>query len=216
MQRQFDLIVFDWDGTLMDSIGKIIACVEKLAEHISVPVPEDEAIRAIIGLSLSEALATLFPEVDMPPSMMTQVYQHQFKHVELMPTPLFTGVESLLQQLTAQGYTLAVATGKSRAGLDACFERTALSHYFAASRCSDECAGKPHPQMLQELLAQLAVAPERAVMVGDSRLDIQMGNKAGMATIAVTYGAQTPALLALEQPTAMVDSIAQLGQWLLQ
>ncbi|QDF66839.1 HAD-IA family hydrolase [Shewanella sp. SNU WT4] len=211
MRQQFDLIVFDWDGTLMDSIGKIIACVDKLACHLQLPAPSEAQTRAIIGLSLAEALATLFPQVPLSSQLLIDIFRQQFIEVDAVPTPLFVGVESLLQQLTEQGFTLAVATGKSKVGLDTALQQTGLGHYFKASRTSDECSSKPHPQMLHEIMQQLNIDAARTIMIGDSRLDMQMGKSAEVATIGVSYGAQDKCLLALEQPMAIVDSIEALA-----
>lgn len=235
--KQYDLVIFDWDGTLMDSIGKIITCIENMARALQLPIPSESDIRDIIGLSMTEALRVLFPQgLNLSASSVYSQPQHpknafgqgeddqyqqmraefkaQYLHLDATPTPLFAQAPLLIDQLHTQGYQLAVATGKARAGLDRVFEQTGLGRYFVASRCADEVHSKPHPEMISSLLKELNIAPNRALMVGDSLLDLTMAANAGIDSIGVTYGAHSAEKLLQAGPIALIDSPAQLLQYL--
>ena len=172
--KQYDLVIFDWDGTLMDSIGKIITCIENMARALQLPIPSESDIRDIIGLSMTEALRVLFPQgLNLSASYVYSQPQHpknafgqgeddqyqqmraefkaQYLHLDATPTPLFAQAPLLIDELHTQGYQLAVATGKARTGLDRVFEQTGLGRYFVASRCADEVHSKPHPEMISIL-----------------------------------------------------------------
>ena len=214
MARQFDLLVFDWDGTLLDSTGAIVDAVQAACRDLGQPEPSDEHARQVIGLGLADALRHSVPglaEEQFP--QMVERYKHYYlsRDQELR---LFDGIRELLAQLHAAGFLLAVATGKSRRGLDRSLSNSGLGVYFSASRCADECFSKPHPQMLDELMAEFAVPPERTLMIGDTTHDLQMAINAGVAGLAVDYGAHSaPALDALK-PLARLHSIAELARWL--
>ena len=235
--KQYDLVIFDWDGTLMDSIGKIITCIENMARALQLPIPSESDIRDIIGLSMTEALRVLFPQgLNLSASSVYSQPQHpknafgqgeddqyqqmraefkaQYLHLDATPTPLFAQAPFLIDQLHTQGYQLAVATGKARAGLDRVFEQTGLGRYFVASRCADEVHSKPHPEMISSLLKELNIAPNRALMVGDSLLDLTMAANAGIDSVGVTYGAHSAEKLLRAKPIALIDSPAQLLQYL--
>nr|WP_320125700.1 HAD-IA family hydrolase [uncultured Shewanella sp.] len=235
--KQYDLVIFDWDGTLMDSIGKIITCIENMARTLQLPIPSESDIRDIIGLSMTEALRVLFPQgLNLSASSVYSQPQHpknafgqgeddqyqqmraefkaQYLHLDATPTPLFAQAPLLIDQLHTQGYQLAVATGKARAGLDRVFEQTGLGRYFVASRCADEVHSKPHPEMISSLLKELNIAPNRALMVGDSLLDLTMAANAGIDSVGVTYGAHSAEKLLRAKPIALIDSPAQLLQYL--
>lgn len=235
--KQYDLVIFDWDGTLMDSIGKIITCIENMARALHLPIPSESDIRDIIGLSMTEALRVLFPHgLNLSASSVYSQPQHpknafgqgeddqyqqmraefkaQYLHLDATPTPLFAQAPLLIDQLHTQGYQLAVATGKARAGLDRVFEQTGLGRYFVASRCADEVHSKPHPEMISSLLKELNIAPNRALMVGDSLLDLTMAANAGIDSVGVTYGAHSAEKLLRAKPIALIDSPAQLLQYL--
>lgn len=235
--KQYDLVIFDWDGTLMDSIGKIITCIENMARALHLPIPSESDIRDIIGLSMTEALRVLFPQgLNLSASSVYYQPQHpknafgqgeddqyqqmraefkaQYLHLDATPTPLFAQAPLLIDQLHTQGYQLAVATGKARAGLDRVFEQTGLGRYFVASRCADEVHSKPHPEMISSLLKELNIAPNRALMVGDSLLDLTMAANAGIDSVGVTYGAHSAEKLLRAKPIALIDSPAQLLQYL--
>ncbi|VEF26518.1 Phosphoglycolate phosphatase [Shewanella baltica] len=235
--KQYDLVIFDWDGTLMDSIGKIITCIENMAKALQLPIPTESDIRDIIGLSMTEALRVLFPQgLNLSASSAYSQHQHpknafsqgeddqyqqmraefkaQYLHLDTTPTLLFAQAPILIDELHAQGYQLAVATGKARAGLDRVFAQTGLGRYFVASRCADEVHSKPHPEMISSLLKELNIAPNRALMVGDSLLDLTMAANAGIDSVGVTYGAHSAEKLLQAGPIALIDSPAQLLQYL--
>jgi phosphoglycolate phosphatase len=203
--NRYELVIFDWDGTLMDSVGKIVACIQGMSRQLCQAVPDEEAIRDIIGLSLELAFRQLFPNCsDARYLEMAQAYKAHYLELNLTPSPLFDKAEVLLQTLRDRGYRLAVATGKRRAGLERVLTETSLGGYFAASRCADETLSKPHPQMLLDLLAHLDVAPSRALMVGDSLHDLNMANDAGIDAIGVSYGAHSAERLWQASPRAVI------------
>ena len=235
--KQYDLVIFDWDGTLMDSIGKIIICIENMAKTLHLPIPTENDIRDIIGLSMTEALRVLFPQglkvsassvcaqrsfsknessqsPDDEYQQMRAEFKAQYLHLDTTPTPLFAQAPVLINNLHTQGYQLAVATGKARVGLERVFEQTGLGRYFVASRCADEVRSKPHPDMISSLLHELNISPERALMVGDSLLDLTMAANAGIDSIGVTYGAHSAETLLRATPIALIDSPEQLLQYL--
>ncbi len=216
MAKQFDLIVFDWDGTIMDSTSAIVDALQNAARDIGVPVPSNEAASHIIGLGLLDALRHAMP--DLPAERYRELaerYRHHYltRDHELR---LFAGIESLLDELTAAGHSLAVATGKTRAGLDRALDACKLRPRFLASRCADECHSKPHPQMLEELMAEFTVAPERVVMIGDTTHDLQMAINARVAGIGVSYGAHPREQLEATSPRFVAHSVAELADWLAQ
>lgn len=209
--NKYDLVIFDWDGTLMDSIGKIVTCMQAMAADIPVAVPSEQAVRDIIGLSMERALETLFP--DHEPEYYSEMigrYRAQYLEFNATASPLFEGTESLLIELKQQGYQLAIATGKARAGLDRILTETQLGHHFSASRCADETKSKPEPNMIHEILAELDVLPERAVMIGDSIHDLNMANNAGVHGIGVSYGAHSSQILLQAKPQQIVHSPLEL------
>nr|WP_228290915.1 HAD-IA family hydrolase [Shewanella cyperi] len=211
MSRRFDLVIFDWDGTLMDSIDKIVICMQALAQELALAVPSDQAVRDIIGLSMPLAMAQLFPQFsDAERTHMMGRYREHYLVLNGTPSPLFEGVETLLASLREQGYRLAIATGKARAGLERILAETGLGHYFDTSRCADETHSKPHPQMLSEIIAELGVCAEKALMIGDSLHDLNMANNAGIAAIGVNYGAHSAEQLTRAEPLAIISSPIEL------
>lgn len=205
--RRYELVIFDWDGTLMDSVGKIVACMQQTAIELSQLVPTEAAIRDIIGLSMEEALNVLHPSASVQTrEEMIAIYRQQYLQLNNTPSPVFDGAEELLLSLKASGHSLAVATGKARAGLERVLIETGFTHHFHASRCADEAKSKPHPQMLHELLEQLNVRPDSAVMVGDSIHDLNMARNAGIDAIGVSYGAHSATRLSEADPIAIVSS----------
>ena len=186
----YQLVIFDWDGTVMDSTGRIIACMHQAGADLCLPVLEDDAVREIIGLGLPEALRTLYPGIDDDRlARMRERYAVHFVASEASPSRLYPGARETLAALRGAGLRLAVATGKSRKGLDRVWASSGLGDSFHASRCADETHSKPHPAMVTELLAELGVAPERALVVGDTSFDLQMARDAGVDRVAVSYGA---------------------------
>jgi phosphoglycolate phosphatase len=211
--RPFDLIVFDWDGTLMDSAAAIVRAIQFASRDLGIPMPTEETARHVIGLGLTEALRHAIPTLplaDYP--RMIERYRHHYLGSDRDLT-LFAGVENLLDKLLAAGHVLAVATGKSRVGLDRALDHFQLRAKFMATRCADECASKPHPQMLLELMEELGAAPARTLMIGDTTHDLDMAANAGTASIGVTYGAHPKAALLALRPLASVDSVEELETW---
>ena len=207
----YQLVIFDWDGTVMDSTGRIIACMHKAGADLCLPVLEDDAVREIIGLGLPEALRTLYPGIgDRDLERMRERYAVHFVAAEASPSRLYPGARETLEALRAAGLRLAVATGKSRKGLDRVWASSGLGDSFDAARCADETHSKPHPAMVTELLTELGVAPERALVVGDTSFDLQMARDAGVDRVAVSYGAHPVDRLMNFHPLAVIDALPQL------
>lgn len=213
-RKRFDLIVFDWDGTLMDSADTIVACLQAACRDIGIAPPPDGLARHVIGLGLVEALQHMLP--DLPSERYDELVERYRVHfmVRDLDVPLFEGVAETIRHLHSDGYLLAVATGKSRRGLERALGQTELGAYFHASRCADECASKPDPLMLNELLQAFNVAPQRALMIGDTSHDVLMAQQAGVPCVAVSYGAHEAAALQALAPLACVGAIAELDSWL--
>ncbi len=204
------LIVFDWDGTLVDSTGAISGAMQRAAADLGLEVPNDRLASHVIGLGVEDALRLAVPDLrmDQRPRFMERYRQHFIAIGSSVCA--FPGVESLLSDLRASGTLLAVATGKSRLGLERAFEQTGWRRHFDASRCADEGEPKPHPWMLADLLDELSVAPHEAVMVGDTSHDLQMARAAGCPAIAVSYGAHPRDHLDAQRPLALVDDVPGL------
>ncbi len=216
MGRRFDLLVFDWDGTLFDSTGVIVQALQASCRDVGLPEPSDEQASHVIGLGLAEALRTAAPELDEDrlPLLIERYRRHYLSQDQ--DICLFHGVTELIAGLHADGFQLAVATGKSRRGLDRALSNSGLGCFFTASRCADECFSKPHPQMLEELIEEFAVSKDRVLMIGDTTHDLQMAVNAGVAGLAVSYGAHpVEALLGLD-PLGCVASVKMLSEWLNQ
>ncbi|MDP4030545.1 MAG: HAD-IA family hydrolase [Gallionella sp.] len=214
MAKHYDLIVFDWDGTLMDSTAVIAGSIQAACRDLGLTVPDDEAARHVIGLGLSQALRHAVP--DAPESLyepLVERYRHHFLAQD-RAIPLFAGARETLAELHEAGYWLAVATGKSRMGLDRALESTGLKQYFHATRTADQTFSKPHPAMLLELIEELAVSAERALMIGDTTHDMQMAQNAQVDAVAVGYGAHPPEQLQELNPLALVQDFAELRAWL--
>lgn len=213
-KRQFDLIAFDWDGTLFDSTAIITRCIQQAVADVGGTVPSDKDASYVIGMGLMQALAHAAPDVptDKYPLLGERYKHHYFQH--LNDISLFDGVLPMLADLRSRQHWLAVATGKSRKGLDEALATAMLRDVFDASRTADETAGKPHPRMLQELMAEFGVEPERVLMVGDTTHDLQMAVNAGCASVGVSYGAHTPDAFEALQPRFVAHSVAQLHDWL--
>ncbi|GGW76808.1 HAD-IA family hydrolase [Alteromonas halophila] len=207
----YKLIIFDWDGTLMDSAAKIVNCMQIAARECAVPVPDSEAVGNIIGISLKPAIMQLFGISDeFLAERLVNAYKHAFVEQDATPCPLFDGVPAMLTDLKAQGRVLTVATGKARRGLDRAWSNTGTGHYFTASRCADDAESKPSPDMLSQLLDELAMQPQDAVMVGDTVYDMQMAQALGMDRIGVSYGVHAQVHLEQHHPVAIVHSIDEL------
>ena len=216
MGRRFELIVFDWDGTLMDSTGAIVASIQAAARDLGIAPPSNERASHIIGLGLIDALRHALP--DLPADRYQDVALSYRQHylARDQDLQLFDGVVDLMEELAGAGYMLAVATGKTRKGLDRAFEVSGLGSCFHASRCADECHSKPHPQMLEELMAEFGVAPDATLMIGDTTHDLQMAGNAGVAALGVAYGAHPRATLEALTPLFCASNVAELAAWLRQ
>jgi phosphoglycolate phosphatase len=185
----YDLIVFDWDGTLMDSAARIVTCLQMAAAEVELPVPTVAASRDIIGLGLDEAMGRLFPGVGLAArDALVAVYRRHWLDDKVAASPMFDGAVTLVQALHAEGRLLAVATGKSRRGLDRALGESGLGPLFHATRCADEAHSKPHPQMLQDILTDLDTQPESALVIGDTEYDMQMARSAGVDAIGIEHG----------------------------
>lgn len=215
MSLPYQLVIFDWDGTLMDSAGRIVSAMQTAARLAEQPVPTRQAILDVMGLSMDICYDLLFPGmVGAAREHYNAVYRHQYVVADETPTPLFPGAEAVLTELKAAGYRLAIATGKARPGLTRALEQTGVASYFCASRCADEAASKPDPAMIDQLLEVCGVAPEAALMIGDSVHDLAMANNAGVDGLAATYGAQTAERLALLKPLDFLHELRALPAWL--
>ncbi|MES9894793.1 MAG: HAD-IA family hydrolase [Candidatus Thiodiazotropha endolucinida] len=214
-KMKYELLVFDWDGTLMDSEAHIIECVEAAVRDLNLPAPNQDAIRDIIGLGLLEAVNTLFPggREGLHLEIAARYRVHFFKN-NGSPSQLFEGTREVLDELLQQGYLLAVATGKGRKGLDYALESTGLADVFHLTRCADETFSKPHPEMLNQILAQTGIEPRQALMIGDTEYDLEMAVNAGMPALGVTYGTHSLERLLKHKPLACVDRITEIPRWL--
>ena len=214
MGNRFELLVFDWDGTLHDSIGAIVSALQAACSDLGVPVPDDAHARHAIGLGLVDALRHSAPDLEESryPEMAERYKYHYLSNDQSLS--LFAGVPEMIESLHAQGFILAVATGKSRRGLDRVFSNSGIGHFFLASRCADECFSKPHPQMLLELMDEFAIGSESTLMIGDTTHDVQMAMNAGVESVAVTYGAHPFAQLQTLPSLARLQSVVELSSWL--
>jgi phosphoglycolate phosphatase len=213
--RQFDLIAFDWDGTLFDSTAIITTCIQRAVVDVGGRMPTHEAASYVIGMALMPALAHAAPDVpkDKYPLLGERYRHHYLAHQNDLT--LFEGVLPMLAELKARHHWLTVATGKSRAGLNEALHAVALRDVFDGSRTADETAGKPSPLMLQELMREFGVDPERTLMVGDTTHDLQMALNAGCASVGVSYGAHEPEAFHALRPRHVAHSVAELRDWLL-
>ncbi|MHB0974569.1 MAG: HAD-IA family hydrolase [Thiobacillus sp.] len=214
MPKQFDLLIFDWDGTLMDSAGVIVDSIQRACKDIGLAAPSARASRQIIGLGLIQALQTLLPDLpadDYP--RLVERYRHHYlgRDADL---PLFAGVASGIRDLHGSGFQLAVATGKSRIGLERALAASGLGPWFAATRCADQTHSKPHPAMVLELIAELDADPARTLVIGDTSHDLLMAANAGVASLGVTYGAHEAGDLHPHAPLALMDSFVEVYAWL--
>ncbi len=213
---QIKLIIFDWDGTLMDSAAKITNCVQAAVRDVGLPSLSRDAVRQIIGLSLQNAFTILCPNANSDQRrQLIERYRLHFSSQDQTSMELFPGVAQHLGELHARGYVLAVATGKARRGLDRALSDTATAHFFSATRCADEAPSKPDPQMLFDILDATGVEARESVMVGDTEFDLRMANDAGIPALAVSYGMHDVAQLHAHEPLACVHSFAEVYAWIL-
>nr|WP_218576307.1 HAD-IA family hydrolase [Pseudomonas sp. SLFW] len=209
------MLIFDWDGTLSDSVGRIVDAMREAALRAGRPVRDDLAVKGIIGLGLPEAIRTLYPDISGNDLIdFRQHYADCYMAMDVEPSTLFEGVRESLEAFRAEGYRIAVATGKARRGLDRVLKAHGWLDYFDATRAADETASKPDPLMLNEILQHCGVAPEKALMVGDASFDLQMARNAGMDSVAVGYGAQALDSLLQYEPRLAINHFSELRTWL--
>ncbi len=212
--RRYDLIAFDWDGTLFDSTKIIVRCIQRAVVDVGGAMPTDKAASYVIGMGLMQALAHAAPDVpeDKYPELGARYRHHYTAHQDDLC--LFDGILPLLGELKARHHWLAVATGKSRRGLDEALRTVELQGMFDSSRTADETAGKPHPRMLHELMREFGAEPERTLMVGDTTHDLQMALNAGCPAVGVSYGAHEPGEFHSLSPVYVAHSVGELAKWL--
>lgn len=212
--RRFDLVVFDWDGTLFDSTALIVRCIQAACRDIGVPVPSEEQAAYVIGLGLHDALQHAVPGLprERYPELGQRYRHHYFASQDALV--LFPGTLEMLHALKARNHWLAVATGKSRRGLDEALQTVQLKGLFDGTRTADETVGKPNPLMLQQLMREFGAEPERTLMIGDTTHDLQMALNAGTASVGVSFGAHDHAMFADLKPLHVAHSTSELARWL--
>jgi len=215
MNKQFELYVFDWDGTLMDSIDHIVSSLSAAAADTNMEDLGHDNYRNIIGLGLTEAFYALYPNAnEAQKEALSERYRHHFFNMSKNQLMLFEGIDDMLTSLKLKGTKMAVATGKARRGLNRVFDETGYHSMFQASRCADESGSKPDPAMLHELMSELNVSPERTLMIGDSTYDMEMAKNAGIDCLAVSYGVHDCKQLTKHAPLACCENIFELNDWL--
>lgn len=211
---QYELIVFDWDGTLMDSAGRIVSSLRSAIADAGLPRREDKALANIIGLGLQESLQALFPEGKQQEyDLLVERYRHYFLDADPTPTQLFGGARETLELLRGNGRWLAIATGKARRGLNEVLRETALESFFQATRCADETYSKPHPHMLLELMEEMGIRPEHTLMIGDTEYDLLMAKNAGVDSVAIGHGVHEAKRLLACDPLVLVEDLYALQGW---
>jgi len=217
MMDGLKLVVFDWDGTLMDSADRIVSSFRGAMRDTGLPVLDEAEIRSIIGLGLPEALAALYPDVPLERRQQLALgYGQHYMGIDTTPVRPFDGAEALLEALAKRGLWLAVATGKSRRGLDRVLEETGLGRYFFATRCADETASKPDPLMLRELMFEAGAEPSASLMVGDTHFDLDMAGHAKVPSVGIVHGVHGREALAACSPLVIVEDLFELHDWLAQ
>ena len=213
MGKRYDLIVFDWDGTVVDSTALIVESIKAACRDLDLPEPSDEAARHVIGMGLEQALRHAVPEAA---EAMYRPLVDRYRHYYLArdeAIPLFHGARDMIANLHEDGYRLAVATGKSRMGLERSMKTCGMGGYFHATRTADQTFSKPHPAMLLEIMDELSVEPQRVLMVGDTTHDLQMAVNAGVDAVGMTHGAHPAEQLRALQPLALLDDYAGFREW---
>ena len=213
---KYPVIIFDWDGTLMDSLDKIVYAMQQAAVVNQLSVPSEFDIRNIIGLSLDKAMEKLFPSLSAATQLVVkEAYRNQYSLSTVHPSPFYTGIKEWLISLKEQGYTLAIATGKGRNGLNRVLSTSGLSDLFTVTYSADEANSKPDPLMLNKILADLNIQSHQALMIGDSSYDLEMANNANISCIGVSYGVHSVDILKQYNPIAILDDLPnQLGQYI--
>ena len=207
---KYKLVILDWDGTVMDTVPKIVNTINMVADQYSIPRETEEKTKSIIGLSLETALETLFPAHAHRSAELATTYKHIYKEVDTTPTYLFEGVEKVLKVLTSAGVKVAVATGKSRVGLNRLLDETNLANYFVTTRTADDAESKPSPDMLNQIMAELGISPSDAVMIGDTTIDMEMARGAKVDAIGITQGVASGTQLEAAGATFIANQFEQL------
>lgn len=211
LSKPYSLLVFDWDGTLVDSIEQITTSLQFASKIVCGETVSEEAARSVIGLGLQEAVELLHPGKSLSiTEKIADAYRQHYLNENAVPAPLFNGVTEMLDELVARGFTLAIATGKSRAGLDRTFTEHKVAHYFSTTRCAGENKSKPHPEMLLGILNDTGSHADQALMIGDSEHDLMMAKNARVDAIGVTHGAHTSDRLMAHEPLLCLDRVADL------
>ena len=209
--NHYKLVIFDWDGTLMDSVDRIVSSMQAAAKVASLKIPSNEQAKQIIGLSMPKVVEVLFPErTQTQEKILIEQYKRQYKELNKVPTPMLNNAVELLNKLRQKNKLLAVATGKGRDGLERVLHETQTAHFFHASRCASDAVSKPDPQKLFSLLDELGISANEAVMIGDTSHDLKMAQLAGIDSIGITHGVHDESILSLYKPKAIVDSLIQL------
>ncbi len=213
MSTRIQLIVFDWDGTLMDSEAQIVSCLHGAINDIGLQPMTDDTVKNVIGLGLREAIDMLVPGRDeiFRQAFVEAYRKYWFGHED---SSLFPGAREVLDTLREQNFLLGVATGKARHGLDRVLQQTGLVGYFDATRCADETPSKPHPQMLLDLMGELGVAGQHTLMVGDTEYDMEMATNAGVGKLAVRSGVHSEERLQRHAPLACLGGVAEMPDWM--
>lgn len=213
MAGNYQLVIFDWDGTVIDSTGLIVHTIQAACRDVGLTPPDDARARHVIGLALDRALAYAVPEAT-PRQQQQLIERYRYHYVARdQQIPLYPGARETLEELQEHGYLLAVATGKSRVGLDRSLQETGLAGFFDATRTADETFSKPHPEMLNQILEELMIGPEQALMVGDTTHDLQLAENAGVDAVAMTHGAHDVQALMTMSPLALMDDFPALRTW---
>ncbi len=213
--KKFKLLVFDWDGTLMDSESRIVSCLRASSADLELPVLSDSILRDVIGLGMKEAILKLYPNISaVMIKAYTERYREHFLSDNFSEMALFDGAEKILNMLSSEGYKLAVATGKSRQGLDRVLLSHKLCSLFHATRCADETDSKPAPRMLNEIMSELNVTPDQTLMIGDTSYDMEMAFNAKTHSLGVSYGVHEPTRFLPFNPAGCVDDVTQIYDWL--
>lgn len=211
MINDYELVVFDWDGTLANSIDWIVDCLLFVAEQQNLVKPSEQACKDIIGLSLSQAMLTLFPTInDQAKVRMVEAYRRRYMSKAITQNDLFLDTLPVLQELMRSGKTLAIATGKGQQGLDRALDGTDTRHFFQYMRCADVMESKPSPHMLFDIMQVSGISPEKTIMIGDSSLDLIMANNAGVASVGITTGAHSATVLNAENPLRCINNLKEL------
>jgi len=213
--KRYRLLIFDWDGTIADSEARIVQSVQATVTDLGLRAPPTEDVRNVIGLGMRECMEALFPDVSPGHyAGFIEVYRRHFQEQARTPVSLFPDAKPVLESLDLAGYTIAIATGKSRRGLDRELDESGLADVVSASRCADEAPSKPHPQMLEDVLELTLTDPRAALMIGDTTYDMQMARDAGVDRVAVSYGTHETRRLLEFFPLEVIDSLAALEIWL--